>query len=936
MLKYLKSLYKEHEKTIDQTVDVTNKVIKNGIDNFSKSCNVVKKIIEGEEMVTDVLQIKNNGHRFRQTGEIEKVRGFNLEEDDKLIINFKNEETLKIKYKDLKNAFHNESQELYRNYKSLDTFMKISERDEDFVKDIKENDIFNNLEFPELLNFADVTDNLFNEFKNIGRVTLESEGLYIGNGIRYIKLDFNDTVKKIRDINKELKFNLILNKRDNDVIEKLTFPIVLRRRNQRLKQDDTKSNSFFVLVLDTDKFLEVFNKDVKEAFFSGYIEIGFEIGLGDSYKFEIAFNINMINPLYCVENTKVGVDFGTSSTCVAINKGRKLIAFTDNPETIEDYENSTSIIIFNWRKIYNQWVDKSVTIPHFNRSDSMEHAEELLENTNYNKEHYNYSNYIRKELKDAPHAKTINAIISEIKLLPEKLEDDRINKDTFIPFDSKEFKRKVYLTDNIDEENDETLNPIALYGYLIGRSLNAQIMHKIYVDYNFTMPVKFSKTQKDALLTSLEDGIKRSLPIWVREKVKVRDKYPESVALLGAAKKLKYLRLKDINEDAVPFAVFDFGGGTLDFSFGIYRKSVRDDRMIKDNEFKYKDMIEIFKIDGMGDVGGERIIDRLAYCIYENNKDVMKELEIPIIIPRGENKLNKYPENLLSKSHIAKLNLKNIAEKIAREYFIEGSVNNSVNVELFSIKSDEETEETQLQIPQEKLYEKLYEILEKAVENFKYILVDTFKHYKERLIDFGYEDFDINQIKIFQAGNASRNNILQEIFKAKFKDSSNIIFLESSDEDEMTQITPKNAVARGVLFLENTGYYYHEEDENGKSGLDRYIWFEEEIEEDGEDSKAKLRRGDTSKKDFEIVSRIDGEQFNVCYSDVAYVEDEDDQNLKFISFELDGIDIGENYLVYAKPYYDKFLEIKLGDEDGMDETSYRIDLDTGEIVKEEK
>jgi len=882
------------------------------------------KIFRGGTMIKEVIQTKNNGQRFRQIGEIDRVRGFDLEENDELIINFKNDEPLKIKYKDLKRAFkNNEVQDLYKNHKSLDIFMEIAERDEDFVKDLKEmNSIFDELEFPELLNFEDVTDNLFNEFENIKRVTLESEGLYIGNGIRYLKLDFNKSAKKIKD-GVNTKINLIINKKNNDIIEKLTFPISL-----------LNNNDSFILYLDTDEFLENFEKDEKDALFSGFIEITFDIGNETLYTFEIDFSIKMINPLFYIKNTSVGVDFGTSSTCVAINKGRELVAFTDNPQDISDYENATSIMIFNWEKIYNQWVNRGITMPHFNRSDSRKHAEELLENKNYNIEHYNYSNYIKKELKEAPNAKTINAIISEIKLLPEKLEDDRKNKDKFIPFDNKEFKAVVSLTDSIDEENEETLNPIALYGYLIGRSLNTQIKHKLYVNYYFTMPVKFSKSQKDALLTSLKYGIQRALPVWIREKIKVIEKYPESVALLGAAKKLQYLNLKETNEEAIPFAVFDFGGGTLDLAFGIYRKSLRDERAVLEKEIRYRDVIEIFKIDGMEDVGGERIIDRLAYNIYKYNKDTMKELEIPIIIPKGEDKLNPYPENLLSTSHIAKLNLKNIAEKIARKYFVEGSVDNSVSVELFSIISDEETLEIQLQIPQEKLYEELYEILERVVENFKHILEATFKSYKERLIEFGYEDFNINQVKIFQAGNASRNQVLQDIFKEKFKDNSHLIFLESDDEDEMKKITPKNAVARGVLFLEGSGYYYHLQDEEGRKGLDRYIWFIEEIDEN---RQAKFKKGDTaSTTDFELISRINEDYFEVCFSDIAYIEDEDDENLECVPFNLEGIDIGDNYFVYAKPYYDKFLEIRFGEYEEMDEKSYIIDLDKGEFVKEEE
>jgi len=874
------------------------------------------------KMVVEVMQVKNGDSKklFRQYGDIDTIRCFDLSDDDRLVIKLRdNDEILKIKYGELKRAFENESPYLYKTHKNLDTFMKLVEQDKDSIKDLKAIDLFEGLDFPELIDFKDITDKEFNEFEKIEAVTLESEGLYIGNGIRFIELTFNDTIREILNKDKKSKIKLHIHKKDSREFQGLEFPI----KRRVLEEGEGMSP---VLELDTDRFLDFFDESEKEGLFGGYIIVEFEIGDGAKYRFDIFFELKMINPLFFIQNTNVGVDFGTSSTCVSINQGRELVAFTDNPEDIDDYENATSMIIFNWKKIYQQWVNKEITMPHFYRSNSDEFAEDV----DIKKGHFNYSNYIKKELKEAPNAKTIDAIISEIKLLPEKLEDDRVNKDTFMPFDE-DFKRVVKLTDDIEEEDDENLNPIALYGYLIGRSLNAQIKHQIYVNYHLTMPVKFSESQKKAILGSLENGIKRALPIGVREKIKVTESYPESVALLGAAKKLKHFKLKDIEEDAYPFAVFDFGGGTLDFAFGIYRKSVKDDRAVLENEMRYRDMIHIFKIDGM-DIGGEKIIDRLSYLIYKDNQELMKEREIPIFIPNHEQGLNPYPANLLSKTHIAKLNLKNISEKISREFFINGDVSTDINVELFSIHSSENTESLQLHIIKDNLDEKLNDILEDAVENFKYILENTFRTNEEILAQFGYDEFNIEKVKIFQAGNASRNETLKGIFDEKFENHPNIIFLESNDEDEMKKITPKNAVARGVLFLEGTGYHYQS---IGMAGLDRYIWSIEDIEEDEEEAEAKLSRGETAlDREFERISRINGEQFPIYFSDVAHIEGDNDENLHSIYVNIDYIDIGDAYFMYAKPYKKDIIEVRFGDDEGIiSDDSYFIDLDRGEFVK---
>jgi hypothetical protein len=894
------------------------KILKEAVSNENKNEGVNMK----ENTIVRFRQLKD-GKRdkiLQQEGNIDKIRGFNLEDDDKLIIEFDNGEKLGIKYQDLKKALNNDSLYMYEQYKNLDLFLEIANHDEDFLKDLKEIDIFNDLEFPEIINFFDITDKEFNEFGVIRKSDLQSPsgGLWIGSGKRFIQLEVNKTISEILKKDKKSTLRLVLTRKNNKEIEELTFSI--NKRN-------------LVLKLDTDKFIDYFDENEEKAFFYGYVILDFEIG-DEKYSFLLNFEINMRNPLFSVKNTNIGVDFGTSSTCIAKDGGKELVAFTDNPESIEDRENATSIIIFNWKKFYNEWVNKNVTMPHFVRSDSSKHAEEV----DYQKEHYNYSNYIKQELKEAPNSKTINAIISEIKLIPEELENDRKNKRVFIPFDraliEKDVISVVSLTDDIEEEGKDVLNPIALYGYLIGRAINRQARNEIYTNYLFTMPVKFSKNQKKAILDSLGYGIKRALPLWVRDKVEIKESYPESVALLGSAKKLKQFRLKEIEEEAYPFAVFDFGGGTLDFAFGIYRKPVRDERAIEElgNEIKFKDIIEVFRIDGMN-LGGEKIIDRLSYLIYEHNKDLMKENNIPIMVPENEKEIYNFPDELLKSTHIARLNLKNISEQISREFFINNDVQNDIIIELFSV--EEVAEEVILTIPKEDLEEKLNDILYEAVENFKYVLESTFKEFEWRLQQFGHKNFNINKVKIFQAGNASRNENLQKIFKEIFKEHDKIVFLKSDDsEEERKKITPKNAVARGVLFLSNNGYYYYQQDEKG--GLDRYIWFIEDIEEDMDEAEARLKKGDTFKRDFELISRIDlvQKEFKVHYSDVAKVEDEDDDRLLSIPVKLSEDLINENwFFVYAKPHYDKYLEIKFGDEEEPKSDSYILDLDKSEIKK---
>ena len=871
-----------------------------------------KKMMEQKLSIVKVEQIKNN-KVFIQTSKdnIDRILLFKAEDSDSIIITFNNTEKLKIKYSELQRVLKNDANDLYKKYKNLDIFMQISNEDEDFIKNFNETYSVD-FDFSNLENFRDITDNRFNNFNDIDRSTITSQGLWAGNGNRIIELEYDaKEFLKISESNTS-KLLLQLTKKNNDNIEKLEFYV-----NQ-------KEN---LLNLNTDKFLDYLDENEKDAEFYGHLIAEID---KDDYTFSqyTRFQIKIINPLYSMEDKDVvSIDFGTSSTCIALNKGKRLIAFTDNPETIDDYENQTSVIIFNWKKVFKEWGVKSRTIPHFNRSNNPS------DDVDVKNEHYNYSNYIKSELQEAPSTKTMDAIISDLKTLPGKLDENRENKDSVKPFD--DFKKKLFLTDNIDEENDETLNPIALYAYLMGRSINLQIGNKIYSRYKLTMPVKFNGRQKEALRSSIEYGLKRSVPLTIKSKIDVQIGFDESTALVGAAKKLKYFRFKDTDKEAFPFAVFDFGGGTLDFAFGIFRKSLKDDRAILENENRYKDIVEIFKVDGMK-LGGERLIEKLSYFLYKENKEIMKENNIPILVPDGEKKIEPFPANLFGSRHIDKINLKNINERISRDFFIFGESNNTT-INVFSVDDEEIEKEITLELPQEKMEDFLNDLVLDAVENFYKITKTTFKSNLKRLEKFGFEEFNIDEIQIFQAGNTCKSKWVKNAFDGTFKDHPSIRFLEEKDaKDEFSKITVKNAVAKGALFLEGTGYYDHTTNKDGFMPLDRYIWNIEIVEDECEDALPSLCTGATVNDDFVWCSRIgDDFSFSIYYSNVGSVEDEDDDALAYhnikIPQELQNESISH---VYIKPYDGKFIECAFGEDEDSAElvvTAMVIDFDTGNI-----
>lgn len=108
--------------------------------------------------------------------------------------------------------------------------------------------------------------------------------------------------------------------------------------------------------------------------------------------------------------------------------------------------------------------------------------------------------------------------------------------------------------------------------------------NKIYTRFHITYPVKFNNDVREKVKRSLEYGLRRSLPKPLRTALNKKNKplfnvemkYPEPVAYVGSVCG-KYLKYDPKDYKPQLFGVFDFGGGTLDYSFGIFAKDEDDD-----------------------------------------------------------------------------------------------------------------------------------------------------------------------------------------------------------------------------------------------------------------------------------------------------------------------------------------------------------------------
>ncbi|MEO1941553.1 MAG: hypothetical protein ABGW77_01520, partial [Campylobacterales bacterium] len=574
---------------------------------------------------------RNRGGVIVEVDKLKRIPLFEDIEEGEFIVG---DQTYRLNFREI--AENEGNKDYFEKSEGLRLFQQLMEEE-----DISFEETGKNLEEIQF-EFTDVTDLQFNQFQEIPQSVLSTQGLWVGNGIRKIKLNLEGLEGDIS--------SAYFYKMDNREIE----PLPMEIREEEINEEKIK-----VAILDTDKVGEILGENPTGNFY-GFVELPKK-----RWKFLLPMVIKFLNPELAPgvwqRNESVAIDFGTSSTCVAVNRGKDLIPFTDHPKGDEDYENATALIIFNWEEVFKNWSGKKTS--HFNRSREDVEANSV----DYHKYHYNYSSYVKRQLKHNSEAKVIEAIITKIKLLPQHIENHPNDRLSFKPFDP--FRSLVYLTDQVEEENDETLNPIALYGYLISRALNKQINNKIYTRYVLTMPVNFNERQKQRIQDSLEYGIKKGIPQVLRDKVEVKFKIEEPVALLGALKRIGKLKIPK-GKKALPFAIFDFGGGTLDFAFGIYRKPARNKELqVLEKENRYSSIVEIFRTDGKN-IGGETLIEALSYKIYRDNSQQMAQLNIPIKVPEGERPIPDFNQRLLVNTHLSHTNLQKLNEAISRPIFV--------------------------------------------------------------------------------------------------------------------------------------------------------------------------------------------------------------------------------------------------------------------------
>ena len=609
----------------------------------------------------------------------------------------------------------------------------------------------------------------------------------------------------------------------------------------------------------------------------------------------------------------VGIDFGTKSTVVVYQKdktnimpmrisGGKLNKKVDD----KDYENPTVIEFRNIKNFLEKYNEKDGR-PNTRWEDVMV-------------SHTAFGN-----LTDGP-SEYFTSIISDIKQWTTKEKEKHYLKDRT----GSEYTLAPYL--KIDEDEENYIDPVELYAYYIGSYINT-MTNGIYLEYLLSFPVTYEKAIREKILKSFEKGIKKSLPIQIQEDEKLMKKFKvkhganEPAAYAACALKNFKIEPKD-KDDKVYYGVFDFGGGTTDFDFGIWK--------LAEDEDKYDYELEHFGAGGDKYLGGENIVKELAYKVFTENSDTLLKREIKYTRPESYDELKGEGALVNNDSSIAKLNTRILGEVLRGIW--ENSATEDMKTVKLSYLYDTHGEkrgmggddELSFNISEEELNKFIREKIDKGIDNFFIKLEDAFK------------DEDAKEINIFLAGNSCKHPFVNEIFaeyQEKMKDKIKLNLydlkaIEGLKEKDSTKVMPtgKTGVAYGLIYSRKGGRI-KVTNRDEKENMANEVNFKFYVGKNKRDLFNTVLSPNSKYEKYEYLGIATSDTFEIYYTTLPEAQtgtmEIDKTNVKRISLNED-YDEDEEYRIYikaTKPTKISYAIVKK--EEDVDTKEF---LEEGEIV----
>lgn len=309
------------------------------------------------------------------------------------------------------------------------------------------------------------------------------------------------------------------------------------------------------------------------------------------------------------------------------------------------------------------------------------------------------------------------------------------------------------------EIREGDFDPIEIYAYYLGLYIN-NMTTGVYLKYIMSYPATYSEEIRQRICSSFRRGLWKSLPPALQNDSKIEEEFSvepgagEPTAYAACALKEFGLQPKKGSTDKVAYGVFDFGGGTTDFDFGL---------MSRDKKYFYK--MEQLGTGGDPHLGGENLLELLAYQIYKKNFTSFRNAGIQFVLPPDEESFAGAESYVLlpeSASRQAYLNNRYLAEAVRPLWQEPEKSDFDVNVSLYHEISNSSYKLTpfkgEISIDKDELHNYLSNRIEEGVERF----------FAE--MEVAFEATDSHLIHILLAGNSCRSPLVKELFDKHIKE----------------------------------------------------------------------------------------------------------------------------------------------------------------------
>lgn len=554
-----------------------------------------------------------------------------------------------------------------------------------------------------------------------------------------------------------------------------------------------------------------------------------ELNINDCIEFDFPKQLVARDPKTSIHDGIVAIDFGTKSTVVVYQKDNMNI----HPMRIGTGDLSKEIAAHHY---------ENPTIMEFIHLEQFIEAYRAKENKPYTRwQDLTISHTAQNSMQGSESSK-FNTFLDSIK----QWAGDKNRKLKIVGQHGTVIDLPPFL-----ELTEDDFNPIEIYAYYLGLYINNQ-NNGIFLDYTMSFPVTYEMAVRDKIIASFKKGLIKSLPAELGQdtikKLSVGKGVSEPAAYAITA--LQEYGIAPEGDERIFYSVFDFGGGTTDFDFGIYREPIEERER---RRFDY--VIEHFGAGGDKYLGGENLLELLAFEIFKNNKTRLLEHSI---------QFEKHPEKddfagsekLLSNSQEARTNTKQLCIAL-RPFWEEHSdftfdASGELSVTLTDIHGLQHSAFA-LDFEVQQLEQILSDRIERGVINFFEALRLAFSDVKASLVD-------IENVKIFLAGNSSRSSYVKRLFEKHIQLQNQQIGCSENesrfelfsplgaDTNNVEKPTGKTGVAFGLIRARDGGRikvidhnlteqdirfkYYLGEERKGKFKLiiDREVKFNEWIE----------------------------------------------------------------------------------------------------------